>query len=134
MLGFGDRFHDSDVCFIPVSDFPFPFAIYYEYSVVHGVTKSVPFCFSTIRGVVLECLSDGVKKLLILLWEGSVAKVDMWTAFLFGVEKPLGLHSNPGTHQGVISVTVRAVVAVCVEDIDERLTPGDDEVKLMQMT
>ena len=42
-----------------------------------------------------------------------MANGDTWTVFLFGVEKPLGLHSNPGTSQGVISVTVRAVVAGC---------------------
>ena len=59
-----------------------------------------------------------------------MAKVDTWTAFPFGVEKPLELHSNPGIHQGVPSVTVRTVVAACVEDVVEKITPGDDEVKL----
>ena len=28
-----------------------------------------------------------------------MANVDTWMTFLFDVEKPLGLHSNPGTHQ-----------------------------------
>ena len=37
-----------------------------------------------------------------------------------------GLHSNPGRHQGVISVTVRAVVAACVENVVERITLCDD--------
>ena len=53
---------------------------------------------------------------------------------MFSVVKLLGLHSNPDTHQGVISVTVHAVVAPCVEDAVERITPGDDEVKLVTMT
>ena len=37
-LGFGDRFHDSDICFVPVRDFPFLFAICCECSVVHDVS------------------------------------------------------------------------------------------------
>ena len=111
----------------------FLFTICCECSVAHGVTKSVPFCI-TIRGIVLECLSDGVKKLLILLWEGSVAIIDTQMAFLFGVEKPIWLHSKLGTHQGEINVTGRAAAAACVEDVVERLTPGDDEVKLVPMT
>ena len=53
-----------------------------------------------------------------------MAKVNTWTAFLFSVEKPLGLHPNPGTH----------VIVVCVESSVVKITHGVDEVKLVQMT
>ena len=36
------------------------------------------------------------------------------------------MHSNYGRHQGVINVTVRAVVAACVENVVEIITLCDD--------
>ena len=69
-LNFGS-FQDSDVCFEPVNVIRFLFATCYECSVVHSVTKNVPFRFCT-AGCVGEHLSDGVNKLLTLLWVVSV--------------------------------------------------------------
>ena len=42
-----------------------------------------------------------------------MANVETSTAFLFGMEKPLGLRSNPGPHQGVIRVSPRCGSCVC---------------------
>ena len=94
----------------------------------------VPSLLCAARWAVLESLIDSVCGVYTSTGHGFPGYVDGWASFLLGIMDSLGSEMHLATNQGMVSVTVGAVIAAGDEDTDQQWSSIDDEMQVGPMT
>ena len=96
---------------------------------MHGVPQGLPLLCGRVSGLRGCQLSLKVHcKLLHKVWLTHLAGVNAGIPLLLVAVELLWLHPNLAADQGVVCVTVRAVVSACVEDVLNGGASDQDEV------
>ena len=74
-----------------------------------------------------------LSKLLFKIRLAQLSDINTRAPFLLATVEPFRMEPDLATHQGVVCVTVRAVVRACVEDVLNSGSSDKDKVQLMPL-